>query len=50
MNTDKAINQYSRKHVVPSSIIELVQLVLRGFCLLAIPICGAFLLSSIMVI
>ena len=46
MNTDKAINQYSRKHEVPSSIIELV----GGFCLLAIPICGAFLLSSIMVI
>lgn len=49
MNTDKVISQYSRKVEIPSTIIELVQLVLGGLCLLAIPICGAFLVSSMTV-
>lgn len=46
MNTDKVIGQYSRKVEVSSIFRELVQLVLGGLFLLAISICGAFLVSS----
>ena len=50
MSTYKeVIGQYRRKVEMPPIIIEITRLILVGLCLLTIPICGAFLASTVLV-
>jgi hypothetical protein len=49
MNIYKEVTvQYGRKVDALPYIIEITRLILAALCMLAIPICGGFLMSSIL--